>query len=202
MKFHGLALAIVAVGVAVCGASWAADDAATAKPSAPSSSASSASALQPIAPGETSKLRTTSFAPTAYFNQNCARCHGENGSYYSEDFGKDKDDAALRQIIDEMAHGPGQAPLAPAELDVLTAWHRALRDKKPFVALVKAEKTGDVWRLNGEISPGATLQINGKTAKVDGTTWTHDVNTDALKLRAQKGDTITELDASAAAFAP
>ena len=197
MKFHGLALAIVATGVAVCGASWANGDAATAPPPTPS-----ASTLQPITPGETSELRTTSFAPTAYFNQNCARCHGENGSYYSEDFGKDKDDAALRQIIDEMAHGPGNAPLAPADLDVLTAWHRALRDKKPFVAIVKAEKTGDVWRLSGEISPGATLQINGETAKVDGTTWTHDANTNALKLRAQKGDVVTELDANAAAFAP
>ena len=194
MKFHGLALAIVATGFAIGGASWASDDAATAKPPAP--------ALQPIAPGETSELRATSFAPTAYFNQNCARCHGENGAYFSEDFAKDKDDAALRAVINEMANGPGNAPLAPAELDAVTSWHRALRDKKPFVAIVKAEKTGDVWHLNGEVSPGATLQINGETVKVDGTNWAHDVSGNAVELRAQKGEAVTQLDANAAAFAP
>ena len=206
MKFRWLALATLVS----CGAVWAATvadtDAATAPPSAPDAPA--APALKPIEAGKKSAgIQVTAFAPSAYFNQNCARCHGENGAYYPDDMGKDKDDAALRATIDDMANGPGNAPLAPADLNVVTAWHRALSDKKPFVALVKAEKVGDDWQLSGEVSPGATLQINGEAAKVDGVNWTYKIGaktakSKTVKLRAQKGEAVTELDANVAAFAP
>ena len=192
MNYQTILLATLVLGAASLGA---ADSGANA-PQTP--------ALKPIAPGD-SGLRATSFAPLAYFNQNCARCHGENGSYYSQDMGKNKDDDALRHIIDEMAKGPGQAPLAPADLEVVTAWHRALRDKKPFVALVKAEKTGDKWQLSGEVSPGATLQIDGEAVEVEGINWTHQVSAQTAqtaKLRAQKGEAVTELELNSAAFAP
>ena len=120
MNYRAILLATFVLGAASLGAN------SSANPAPPAQS----SELKPIVPGEKSGFRVTSFAPLAYFNQNCARCHGENGSFYSDDMGKDKDDEALRHIIDEMANGPGQAPLAPADLEVVTAWHRALRDKK------------------------------------------------------------------------
>lgn len=144
----------------------------------------------------------TNFAPTKYFNENCARCHGENGAFYGDDFGGNLDDKRLHQIVDEMAQGPGAAPLDEHDLTILTAWHRALRDKKPFVAIIKSEKAGAQWQLSGEISPDATLTINGQAVEVKGTQWTHCVEAGAVKLRAQKGDAVTELDARVAAFAP
>lgn len=159
--------------------------------------------LTPIAANEkVAGPQATKFAPLAYFNQNCARCHGEYGSFYPENFAAERDDASLHAIIEEMAEGPAQAPLAPAELDAVAAWHRALRDKKPFVVIVKAEKTGEGWQLSGEISPNATLQINGKSVEVNGSNWTYNAADGALKLRATKGEVVTELDANAATWAP
>ena len=178
-----------------CGVVWAAaPDAATAP---------SLSPLAPMVAGEKSdETKVSAFAPLAYFNANCSRCHGENGAFYADNFAHDRDDASLREIIDEMASGPGQAPLNPAELDAVAAWHRALRDKKPFVIIVKSEKNGDNWQLSGEVSPGAALQINDKTVEVKGVEWTETVAAGAIKLRATKGELTTELDANAAAWAP
>lgn len=187
MRFRALAL----FAVTSCGIAWAAAPDAATPP------------LTPIVAGEKADaIKATQFAPLAYFNANCARCHGEYGSFYDDNFAHDRDDASLRAVIDEMAAGPGQAPLTPAELDAVTAWHRALRDKKPFVVIVKSEKNGDNWQLSGEISPGATLQINGKDVEVKSSQWTYCVAPGAVKLRATKGDAVTELDANIAAWAP
>ena len=191
MKFRLLAL----LPVLCCGLAWAAAPDAATPPGAPE--------LTPIVAGEKSGgIKATAFAPLAYFNANCARCHGENGAFYEKDFGHDKSDASLRAIIDEMAAGPGQAPLSPAELDAVAAWHRALRDKKPFIVIVKSEKVEAGWQLSGEVSPGATLEINGKAVEVKGANWTFCAPNGPVKLRATRGEAVTELDADAASWAP
>ena len=186
MKFRALLLFVAGS----CGLAWAAAPDAATPP------------LTPIVAGEIDGPLASSFAPLAYFNQNCARCHGVNGAFYEKDFAKNKSDADLHAVIEEMAEGPAQAPLAPAELDAVAAWHRAIRDKKPFVIIVKSEKTATGWRLSGEISPGATLQINEKEVEVEGSSWTTEVAVGAIRLRATKGEATTELDANIAACAP
>ena len=205
-----LRLLTLAIGLG-CGVAWAADTGAPAPhltPIAPGNAtapgAKTGEAGGPAQSQTQAGPHVTAFAPLAYFNEKCARCHGEYGSFYGDDFAKGRDDASLHAIVAEMANGPAQAPLAPADLEVVTAWHRAFRDKKPFVAVVKSEKTADGWQLSGEVSPGATLEINGESVEVHGSDWTHSVTTasaaGALKLRAQKADVATELDANAAAF--
>ena len=193
MKFRFLAPALVlSCGILSYGLARAADTA----------TAAQQTQLEPIQTGEP---HATKFAPLAYFSENCARCHGENGSFYGADFAKGLDDKALHNIVEEMADGPAQAPLSPTDLDAVTSWHRSMRDKKPFVVIVKSEKTDAGWQLQGEISPGATLQINGADVEVKGSNWTVCVapnEAKAVKLRAQKGDAVTELDASVGAFAP
>ncbi len=186
MKLRGFAL----LSIAVCGLAWAGAPNTTVAP------------LSPLKPGEADGLHATSFAPLAYFDQNCARCHGENGSFYGDTFAQGQSDAQLREAITEMAEGPGQAPLNAAQLDAVAAWHRALRDKKPFVVVVKSEKVEAGVQLSGEVSSGATLQINGEDVEVKGTQWTFCVEPGAVQLRATKGEVTTELDANAAAFAP
>lgn len=186
MKFRSIILLVSSS----CGLAWAAAPDAATPP------------LTPIVTGETAGPHASSFAPLAYFNQNCARCHGENGSFYEKDFAHNKSDADLRAVIDEMAEGPAQAPLSPAELDAVAAWHRALRDKKPFVVIVKSEKTATGWQLSGEISPGATLQINEKEVEVKDSSWKTEVAAGAIQLRATKGEITTEVDANVAAWAP
>lgn len=139
--------------------------------------------------------KATHFAPLDYFEANCARCHGPNGSFYGAEFGKGlKDDAALRHIVQEMAEGPGNAPLSPENLEILTDFHRSLRDGKPYIVLVSAQKSESCLTLSGEATPESKITLeNGKevlAVKLEGHKWSVSVppNFDVEKasLRAVK----------------
>ena len=110
-------------------------------------------------------------APLEYFAAKCARCHGPFGSFYGEDFGRNRSDAALHKVVKEMAEGPAGAPLAGRELDAQVAFHRALLAKEPFVAWT-GQSGGEIA---GEVSPDTTVSARVKgvevPAKVDDTRW-------------------------------
>lgn len=139
-----------------------------------------------------------SFAPLAYFDANCARCHGPNGSFYGKEFGKGlKDDAALKQIVREMCEGPGNAPIDDAKLEILTDFHRALRDDVPFVTIVKQSKAG----ASGEASPDAklTLENGGKSLAIQqkgnawSVNWPADFDLKGAKIVAKRGEKSSEI---------
>lgn len=98
---------------------------------------------------------TSKFAPLQYFEDNCARCHGDYGSAYGPEFGAHLSDAQMRQEVKDMAEGPGGAPLEQEQLDLETAWHESLRDKRPF-GVVTGWKNGT---LTGEATPGAKIWL-------------------------------------------
>lgn len=144
--------------------------------------------------------KTSGFAPLDYFSSKCARCHGPNGSFYGANFAKGlKDDAALKQIVKDMCEGPGGAPLEEHDLEVLTDFHRALRDGKPYVVAVEL-KDGVLY---GEASPDSKVIVESGTqvleVKLEGNKWSVPVGSDfawkGAKLRAVKGEaeTIVEL---------
>ena len=143
--------------------------------------------------GEKKGLAALDFAPFEYFNSACARCHGENGSNYG-DVLKGHGDARLREGIHAMAVGPGQSPLDEAQLDVVTRWHRALIDGKPFAHLAKAEASEGKTVLSGEATPDAkvTLKAGGSSyeATRDGLAWKvevpGEVDLEAAELSAEK----------------
>jgi cytochrome c553 len=118
---------------------------------APSKSlvATSQPATQPSAPSPT--VFTT--GPMAYFASNCARCHGPHGSAYGDTFASHLTDDYLKQVITDMANGPGNAPLQPPELDAQVKYHRAMLDKAPLIFLTQKSDT----QLAGEVTPGSTL---------------------------------------------
>ena len=93
--------------------------------------------------------------PMAYFTAHCQRCHGPEGSRYPDL--TDRSDAQLEESIEEMAEGPGGAPLTPEGLALQVAYHRAIRAGEPFVQIAGFE--GD--RAVGYASPGATLEYQG-----------------------------------------
>ena len=123
------------------------------------------------------KTTPDGFAPLSYFAANCARCHGPNGSFYGDSFARTRDDASLRQIVHDMAFGPAQAPIDDAKLEVLTAYHRSLIGKKPFLSLSSAvvgSATGATKNdivPNGGAKPANTRQTStSEKAKKSGTT--------------------------------
>jgi len=111
------------------------------------------------------------FAPITYFEDNCARCHGSNGSAYGPEFGKHLSDAQLTKVIDDMAVGPGNAPVNARQLDVLVAYHHAMIARQPFVAVTKTTPTGEQLTLEGEVTPNTALTVGNTVATVDGTNW-------------------------------
>lgn len=113
----------------------------------------------------------SAFAPLDYFAANCARCHGPYGEFYGAGFAQNKTDDQLRQIVQEMAEGPGNAPLENAELDILTAYHLSLRDQKPFLVVVKRETDGDFVNWSGEATPDSKLTYGQTKVPLDGHQW-------------------------------
>jgi hypothetical protein len=155
------------------------------------------------------KIAISDFAPLAYFSSNCARCHGAYGSFYGAEFGRNLTEAKLRQVVHDMAAGPGNAPLDEAQLDVQIAYHRSLIDKKPFIVVTGAtpEQDGSTT-LRGETSPDSavTLRWEGGAApaKVEGDAWRATlparVDIGKVKLVAVKGDVHTTLDPEESAY--
>lgn len=103
-------------------------------------------------------LKVLDFAPLSYYAGACARCHGEAGANYG-DLLQNKSDAQLHDGIDMMAHGPGQSPLDEPQLQVMTAWHRALADGKPFAHLMKVELGEEKTILSGEATPEVKVTL-------------------------------------------
>lgn len=154
---------------------------------------------------QTPAPQTTKFAPLDYFNDKCARCHGPYGSFYGTEFAKGKTDAQLAGVVQEMCEGPAQAPLSPHDMEVLVAWHRALRDGKPFVASVDFKNSV----LSGEASPGSSVTLQTSTgertiAPMTGHKWSAGLpeGVQIARVEVAVGGQKTELDPRTAAFAP
>ena len=129
--------------------------------------------------------------PISYFNDRCGSCHGNYGEFWGGGFAAELDDHELRDIVDEMAAGPAQAPLEGAALDVQVAYHRSLVNGRPFITAYLHEGS-----LRGEVTPGSrvALIIDGKEqpATVEKHTWRSNV-AKATAVRATKGKETTEL---------
>jgi hypothetical protein len=69
--------------------------------------------------------------------------------------------------------------------------------------VVKIETSDKGWTLSGEVSPEATLTLNGTEVKTEGHTWTAQANGKGpLTLEAKLGDKTTALDALKTAYSP
>ncbi len=127
------------------------------------------------------------FKPIAHFQAHCANCHGNYGSFYGDGFAADLSDADLQQTVKEMCAGPGQAPLKGEELAAEVAYHRSLARGTPFVIVTK--RAGG--QIEGEVTDGATVQVGGKPATVEGTTFRAAAPPDAPVVASKGGKSTT-----------
>lgn len=85
----------------------------------------------------------------AYYDDSCARCHGQDGSAYSPKLGDKYSLDQLRKKIDDMANGPGQSALDDEGLAAQVAYHQAIIAKTPFIdwtGLEGSTMTGEATR--------------------------------------------------------
>ncbi|MDP8243240.1 MAG: hypothetical protein P9L94_04100 [Candidatus Hinthialibacter antarcticus] len=146
-----------------------------------------------------------SFHPIEYFEFNCARCHGSYGSSYGDTFGEGMTDAELIEFVDDMAAGPGQAPIEGAELNAQVAFHRSLVKDLPFIAW-----TGwDGETLSGEVTAGSSVTVKVGNEILDATVrdekWS--LNSTQLKpilgslvITAERNGATSQLKLSESAF--
>lgn len=139
--------------------------------------------------------------PLTYFEDNCSRCHGPYGSFYGDTFGKKLTPEQLHRVVDEMAAGPGNAPLQGAELEAQVAYHRSLIDGKPFLILTEIKEENGQHILHGEATPDSQVEllINDvpTPAKLEGHRWSiplPSLNFSQLSIRATKDGHTTTLN--------
>ncbi len=153
---------------------------------------------------ETAEAKTA-FEALDYYGAHCGRCHGLEGANYSPESLQKRDDDSLQQVIKEMAQGPGQAPLEGAQLEVVTAWHRAFIAGQPFVSVTKIARENDKIQLRGEATSDARIALICLTAPDapqvlatrEGTNWSAELpaNVDlaTVQVLAEQGEIKTLL---------
>jgi hypothetical protein len=143
-------------------------------------------------------------APIAYFQAQCARCHGTVTSPSNTAFEKPLPNDELKRFVEDMAAGPGGKALAGRDLDALVGLHRAMIAKQPYLAW-----TGrDGRKLKGDVSPGAKVTAksgkNAVTVTVKGLAWSLEIPVGTspgdITLEAVKGKASTKLDLRRHAF--
>jgi hypothetical protein len=89
------------------------------------------------------------------YDKACVRCHGPGGSFYGSDLGKGKTDAQLRKMVWEMCVAQGGLTVSQREVDAMTAYHRSIMKREPFVEVTAVTPAG----ISGEATPGTKLQL-------------------------------------------
>ncbi|MCF7803468.1 MAG: cytochrome c [Candidatus Marinimicrobia bacterium] len=99
--------------------------------------------------------KTLDFRPISYFNNQCARCHGPGGSFYGDQFAADLSPAELKHTVDEMAAGPGGAPVHGDSLEALYQYHLGLSKGKPFLVITEVSDGS----IAGEVTEGTQVVL-------------------------------------------
>ncbi len=83
---------------------------------------------QPDSPTETHVLTIEPLAigPVAFFQSYCARCHGDFGWSFAQDFTQRLTDDELHERVQEMVIGPAGQSLGERELRALVDLHKAI----------------------------------------------------------------------------
>lgn len=125
--------------------------------------------------GDSSTLLLADLAlgPVSTYVHACERCHGPEGAFFSEVFQRQTREE-LHEINLEMMVGPGQLDPTEAEVDAMTDYMLAVRQKQPYLVLINGQtfSNGQTDSLKGEMRPGTTLSVeDNDELETDGTTW-------------------------------
>lgn len=128
-----------------------------------------------------------------YYANKCASCHGAYGELHKDQIrtggpdGTGVPDDELVTWVKVMSEQQAQAPLTGGALDAMVAYHRAVRDDRPFVSITLRTHGA----LAGEVTPGSTVELvaGGKAtaAQVTGHRWSVTAPAEVTTLPANAG---------------
>ena len=99
------------------------------------------------------------YPPVSTFESSCARCHGPEGAFYGDSFGRLPDEE-LEKFVTDMMKGPAGLDPNPMDIDAMVAYNQSLTKKKPFIFLSSIDTTDVGIIFSGECTPGISLIIN------------------------------------------
>jgi hypothetical protein len=115
--------------------------------------------------------------PIHTFSISCSRCHGPNGIFFEKEFLQLKSDV-LEKVVIQMMKGPALIKASTHEEQAMLEYHYSLQQPDGLFLLVQnaaSARIGSATRLVGEVSLGASVQIEAGTetlpATVSGTSW-------------------------------
>ncbi len=116
------------------------------------------------------KIENISLSPIPTFKENCARCHGDEGSAYGKNFANLSSDS-LKLIIDDMMFGPGGLSPDEVEIAAMISYNKSLSENKPFASVENSKSflEGKDKGLKISSSPHAKISIDNHAVKVDST---------------------------------
>lgn len=108
-----------------------------------------------------SGARPVSLRAVSVFDTRCSSCHGKEGSLFEQGFEKKyKSESELREMIASM---PGALTMSTNDLQVMTAYMRALSRREPFLVWTRFQNQ----ELEGEFAPAdATIEATAKRTKL------------------------------------
>ena len=142
------------------------------------------------APAPVTQPAALTFRPISYYQESCARCHGEYGNAYAPGINARYDDDGLAKIIALMANELAMATIDPAQTAVQVALHRTMENPQPFVSvhLLEPQPDGSA-KVEGEATPESTLTLvlgdQKQNVTLDKHTWTVTLPTGWEKQRPQ-----------------
>jgi cytochrome c553 len=106
--------------------------------------------------------------PVSTFERTCARCHGPRGAFYGDEFAK-LNDQELKKIVKQMMVGPSFLKPKAHEVEAMTAYHRALTAKEPFICITsyKINEETQTTTLSGEATQEAQIKIQSKDGVIE-----------------------------------
>ena len=137
------------------------------------------------------------YPPVSTFRSACSRCHGPQGSFFGDSFGELPDKELVR-FVGLMMKGPGGLNPTKSDIEAMTAYHRALAKKRPFIFITKVDTLSNGVNYSGESMPGTIISLSsvGESLQIKtGTNGKWQLGPVAQSVHAefiavQKGDTV------------
>ena len=113
------------------------------------------------------KIEDISLSPIPTFQENCSRCHGDEGSAYGKGFGNLREDS-LEAVVEDMMFGPGALNPVSTEIKAMVSYNKSIKENKPFASVINAKSFLDKKdkTLKISASPKAEIDVNNNDVKV------------------------------------
>ncbi len=130
------------------------------------------------------KIENISLSPVPTFQENCSRCHGDEGSTYGKNFGNLSEDS-LKMVVEDMMFGPGALNPDSTEINAMVSYNKSIMENKPFASVINSKSflDGKDKSLKISATPKAEIKVNNSDVKVIPANGIWDLNYDSNKIK-------------------